>query len=83
MALALSQASSVAAKGAGPPCRRLCKKSVDGMVYRILGEFRSTDVIGNPVVAFAFTVTNKSKRTEAFEPVPGFTRRSTRVGSSS
>src|ERR1022692_4884090 len=73
VALGLSQASSVAAKGAGSGCGRLCKRSVDGMVYRILGEFRYTDSIGNPVDAFAFTVTNRSKRAEVCEPVPGFT----------
>src|ERR1022692_4030899 len=73
VALGLSQASSVAAKGAGSGCGRLCKRSVDGMVYRILGEFRNTDSIGNPFDAFAFTVTNRSKRAEVCEPVPGFT----------
>ena len=43
------------------------------MVYRILGEYRFTDVIGNRVEAFPFTVTNASGRSEVFEPVPGFT----------
>lgn len=43
------------------------------MVYRILGEFHYTDVVGNQVVAFPFTVTNDSRQTETFTLFPGFT----------
>lgn len=54
-------------------CSRLCAESADGMVYRVLGEFHYTDVIGQSAVGFAFTVTNNSRQAETFEPFPGFT----------
>lgn len=52
-------------------CTKLCARSADGLVYRILGEYRFTDAIGNPVEALPFTITNDSRRSEVFAPVPG------------
>ncbi len=62
-----------AADAGASSCRRLCAESADGMVYRVLGEFHYTDVIGQSAVGFAFTVTNNSRSAETFEPFPGFT----------
>lgn len=72
-ALAVSTSLLFAGTAGAKSCGTLCVQSADGMMYRVLGEFHYTDVIGQSAVGFAITVTNNSRRAETFEPFPGFT----------
>ena len=66
-----TQIASNSSNSGSTSCSNNCVVSDDGMRYQVTRTYRFTDVIGDTVVAVAFTITNQSHQSHTFDEYAG------------